>query len=267
MALGQLQAYAGVAGTFSAKRRSAFNRNESLPPDMQDETFPRRRFLTIAAAAASATLAGCTTQVSPIRMAAAAVPVIPPPPRGRSPELDQMYGAVNDGGYLIPAVPYTRLDPRYYRQRVVDPTGEAPGTVVVDTPSRFLYLVEQGGTAMRYGVGIGRDGFSWGGQGVIQWRQKWPKWTPPDEMIARQPELAKYSAANGGMQPGLSNPLGARALYIFQNGVDTLYRLHGSPEWNSIGKAVSSGCVRLMNQDIIDLYERVPNKARVMVRQ
>ena len=93
---------------------------------------------------------------------------------------------------------------------------------------------------------------------VIQWKQKWPKWTPPDEMIARQPELEKYSAANGGMPPGLDNPLGARALYIFQNGEDTLYRLHGSPEWNSIGKSVSSGCVRLMNQDIIDLYDRVP---------
>ena len=90
---------------------------------------------------------------------------------------------------------------------------------------------------MRYGVGIGRDGFAWGGEGVIQWRQKWPKWTPPDEMIARQPELAKYSADNGGMPPGLTNPLGARALYIFQNGQDTLYRLHGTSEVWSIGKA------------------------------
>jgi lipoprotein-anchoring transpeptidase ErfK/SrfK len=98
-------------------------------------------------------------------------------------------------------------------------------------------------------------------------RQKWPKWTPPDEMVARQPELVQYSIANGGMPPGLKNPLGARALYIFQNGEDTLYRLHGNPDWSSIGKAVSSGCVRLMNQDIIDLYERVPNKAKIQVWQ
>ena len=154
-----------------------------------------------------------------------------------------------------------------YRQRVLDPPGERPGTVVVDTASRFLYLVERDGSAMRYGVGIGREGFAWEGEGVIQWRQKWPKWTPPAEMIARQPQLAKYSAENGGQPPGLDNPLGARALYIFKNGQDTLYRLHGSPEWSSIGKAVSSGCVRLINQDVIDLYERVPQKARIVVWQ
>ena len=96
-------------------------------------------------------------------------------------------------------------------------------------------------------------------------KQKWPTWTPPDEMIARDPKLAKYSAANGGMQPGLENPLGARALYIFQNNEDTLYRLHGSPEWFSIGKSVSSGCVRLMNQDIIDLYGRVAEGSPILV--
>jgi lipoprotein-anchoring transpeptidase ErfK/SrfK len=178
-----------------------------------------------------------------------------------------MYAAEEDGGFLIPAIPYQKINPRYYRQRVVDPTGERPGTIVVDTPSRFLYLVEPGGSAMRYGVGIGREGFAWSGDGVIQWRQKWPKWTPPDEMVARQPELVKYSSKNGGMPGGLMNPLGARALYIFRDGQDTLYRLHGNPEWNSIGKAVSSGCVRLMNQDVIDLYQRVPEKARIVVWQ
>jgi lipoprotein-anchoring transpeptidase ErfK/SrfK len=136
---------------------------------------------------------------------------------------------------------------------------------VVDTTGHFLYLVQPGGRAIRYGVGLGRAGFEWSGNAVVQWKQKWPKWTPPDEMIARQPELTKYSAKNGGMPGGLMNPLGARALYLFQNGKDTLYRLHGSPEWNSIGKSVSSGCVRLMNQDIIDLYSRVPAKTPVIV--
>ena len=230
----------------------------------------RRTFLSLSAVGAASLLAGCASSGPAARGAVTPIsargPIDRPPPAG-SAELDAMYGEIYDGGYVIPAVPYQKINPRFYRQRVLDPTGQPPGTIVVDTPSRFLYLVEPGGTAMRYGVGIGREGFAWQGTGVIQWRQKWPKWTPPEEMIARQPELVKYSAANGGMPPGLKNPLGARALYIFQNGEDTLYRLHGSPEWNSIGKAVSSGCVRLMNQDIIDLYERVPTKAKILVWQ
>ncbi|CAD7028228.1 L,D-transpeptidase [Pseudorhizobium endolithicum] len=236
-------------------------------------SYSRRGVLSLLAAGAASTLAGCASSgprpVGGSVISATPASFAPPPvsPAGRSPELDAMYGTVVDGGFVIPAVPYWNINPRYYRQRVIDPTGERPGTVVVDTASRFLYLVESDGSAMRYGVGIGREGFAWEGEGVIQWRQKWPKWTPPAEMIARQPHLAKYSAENGGQPPGLDNPLGARALYIFKNGQDTLYRLHGSPEWNSIGKAVSSGCVRLINQDVIDLYERVPQKARIVVWQ
>jgi lipoprotein-anchoring transpeptidase ErfK/SrfK len=214
----------------------------------------------------TALIAGCSTvpggRSTPIPTRISR-PVAPPTQE----ELVAMYAPVEDGGFSIPAVPFEKIDPRFYRQRVIDPTGEAPGTIVVDTPSRFLYVVEPGGTAMRYGVGIGRDGFAWQGEGVIHWRQAWPRWKPPNEMVARQPSLERYSIANGGMAPGLKNPLGARALYIFQNGEDTLYRLHGSPEWDSIGKAVSSGCVRLMNQDVIDLYDRVPYKARIVVWQ
>ncbi len=230
-----------------------------------DETFSRRGFLGVLALSAAG-LAGCTSTVS---RHSPPTPGVTRRPIGipSDTELAVMYGPVSDGGYLIPAVPYQQIDPRYYRQRVDDPTGEAPGTVVVDTPSRLLYVVEPGGTAMRYGVGIGRDGFSWEGDGIIHWRQTWPRWKPPNEMVARQPQLEKYSIANGGMEPGLKNPLGARALYIFQNGEDTLYRLHGNPDWTSIGKAVSSGCVRLLNQDVIDLYTRVPNKAKIVVRQ
>lgn len=229
----------------------------------------RRRFLSFAALGSAAGLAGCVSPNQQVIYSDPRRPITPPagPSGGRTPELDVMYGQIEDGGFVIPAVPYWKIPSRFYRQQVVDPTGEAPGTVVVDTPSRFLYVVEAGGMAMRYGVGIGREGFAWSGDGVIQWRQKWPKWTPPDEMIARQPELEQYSSRNGGMPPGLMNPLGARALYIFQNGQDTLYRLHGNPEWNSIGKAVSSGCVRLLNHDILDLYERVPTKARIIVWQ
>jgi lipoprotein-anchoring transpeptidase ErfK/SrfK len=176
-----------------------------------------------------------------------------------------MYGPVVDNGFTVPAVPWQKIDPQFLRQQVPDPFGELPGTIIVDTRNHFLYLTQQGGRAMRYGVGLGRQGFEWSGDGVIQWKQVWPKWTPPREMIARQPELAKYDQDLGGMPGGLMNPLGARALYIFQNGQDTLYRLHGNPEWTSIGRNVSSGCVRLMNQDIIDLYDRVPNGSKLKV--
>jgi len=178
-----------------------------------------------------------------------------------------MYGAMPNEDFPIPPVDLTKVDEKFYRRLVDDPTGAAPGTIVVDTSRYFLYLVRPGGKAMRYGVGLGRQGFTWSGDGVIGWKQRWPKWTPPAEMIARQPELAKYSAENGGMPPGLDNPLGARALYIFQDGEDTLFRLHGTPEYWTIGKAVSSGCVRLMNQDIIDLYDRVPSKTPIIVRR
>jgi lipoprotein-anchoring transpeptidase ErfK/SrfK len=224
----------------------------------------RRSFLALGATgAAAAALSGCTTVG---RSAYNYPPDSPPPGIDRSyGSYVTMYGPVYDEGFEIPAVPIEKIDPQFLRQIVRDPTGERPGTIVVDTSSHFLYLVLGGGEAIRYGVGLGRAGFEWAGRANVQWKQKWPKWTPPAEMIARQPELAKYSVDNGGMPPGLDNPLGARALYIFQNNEDTLYRLHGSPEWNSIGKSVSSGCVRLMNQDIIDLYNRVPDNAPILV--
>ena len=174
------------------------------------------------------------------------------------------YDALPDEPYPIPAVDLKKLKPKY-RRRIVDyPTAEVPGTIIVDTPNRFLYLVMENGKAMRYGVGIGRDGFTWGGRGRIQYKRAWPRWTPPGEMIARQPELEKY---RNGMEPALDNPLGARAMYIFQNGQDTFYRLHGTQDAASIGRAVSSGCVRLINQDVIDLFDRVRPGATIIVRQ
>lgn len=203
---------------------------------------------------------------SPVSTAAAVVrPASQMEPSER--ELEARYAARSDGGYRLPRVPFRKIDPRYYRQRVENLTGEPAGVVFVDVRSRFLYLTEDAGTAMRYGIGIGRVGFTWSGEGIIQWRQKWPRWTPPPEMIARQPELQKYSYANGGQAPGPNNPLGARALYIFQHGKDTLYRLHGTTDWRSIGHAVSSGCVRLINKDVMELYETVPSKARIVVMQ
>ena len=212
----------------------------------------RRGFLLGAASVAVLGVAGCATTPTKIE------------DDTPSAEALRMYAALPSERFPIPAMRIDRLAPRFYRQVVADPTGARPGTVVVDTPNRFLYWVMEGGRAVRYGVGIGRDGFSWGGSGTIAYKREWPRWTPPAEMIVRQPELEQY---RNGMEPGLDNPLGARALYIFQNGQDTLYRLHGTLDVETIGKAVSSGCVRLMAQDVIDLYERVPNGSPIVVRQ
>ncbi|GHB18080.1 L,D-transpeptidase [Pseudovibrio japonicus] len=166
--------------------------------------------------------------------------------------------------FPIPAVNLDEISDGRYLRQVVNYTGpEEGGTVVVDPGNRFLYQVRGDGTAMRYGVGVGREGFNWNGDAVVQYKRAWPTWTPPAEMIARQPELEPYRT---GMEPGLSNPLGARALYLFQGGRDTLYRLHGTNENWSIGRNVSSGCIRLLNQDAIDLYNRVPDGSRVVVR-
>jgi lipoprotein-anchoring transpeptidase ErfK/SrfK len=176
-----------------------------------------------------------------------------------------MYGSINDDGHTLPAIPYSRIDPRFLRQEVSYQTAEAAGTIIVDTKQNYLYLVQSSGKAVRYGVGLGRDGYAWSGRGKIQWKAKWPRWTPPNEMVERQPELRTISASNGGMVPGLNNPLGARALYIFKDGKDTLYRVHGTPDWQSVGKATSSGCVRMLNQDVIDLFARVPEGAPIVV--
>jgi lipoprotein-anchoring transpeptidase ErfK/SrfK len=191
---------------------------------------------------------------APIEVAAPEAPA--------SSDYASMYSAVEDGGHALPAIPFSKVDGRFLRQIVDDPTGEKPGTIVVNTTDKYLYLVLEGGKAMRYGVGLGRQGYSWKGRAIVQWKRKWPTWTPPSAMIRRDPKLEKWRQ---GMQPGISNPLGSRALYIFKDGVDTLYRIHGSPDWKSIGKSASSGCVRMFNQDVMDLYDRVPGKTPLLV--
>ena len=164
--------------------------------------------------------------------------------------------------FPIAAVDLNKIKPKYHRQIVSDPTGERTGTIVVDVDKKFLYLVLENGKALRYGIGVGRQGFSWSGEATIQRKAKWPTWTPPQTMIKRQPELAEYA---GGMPGGPDNPLGARALYLYQDGRDTLYRIHGTAEVSSIGRAVSSGCIRLLSADVIDLYQRIPTGTRVVV--
>ncbi len=175
---------------------------------------------------------------------------------------DVMYAAYNDLGHQVPAVPFDKIDKKYRRQVVVNNTGEPPGTIVVHLQERLLYLTQPGGDAIRYGVGIGKEGFVWSGRAQIQYGKEWPTWTPPAEMIERKPELVKYAAGQPG---GIDNPLGARALYIFKDGQDTLFRVHGSPEWWTIGTQASSGCVRMINQDVIDLYNRVAGKTPIVV--
>ncbi len=157
----------------------------------------------------------------------------------------------------------SRSVPNRYKRKIVRyQTKENPGTIIVDTRSHYLYYVMGSGKAIRYGVGLGRTGFGWKGVVRVGHKKTWPAWTPPPEMVERDPRLTKFA---NGMPGGINNPLGARALYIYKDGKDTLYRIHGSPEWWSIGKSVSSGCVRLINQDIIDLYSRVPEKTPVVV--
>ncbi|KZL17810.1 putative L,D-transpeptidase YbiS precursor [Pseudovibrio axinellae] len=213
----------------------------------------RRSFIIGTAAVA---LAGCQTTGTPQRKVVSDL--------RQDPYYQALYGPLPNEDYPVPAVNLNEISDGRYLRQVVSYTGpEAGGTIVVDPANRFLYLVRGDGTAVRYGVGVGRSGFGWNGSAVIQYKRQWPTWTPPAEMIARQPELESFRR---GMAPGIENPLGARALYLFQNGNDTLYRLHGTNEHWSIGKNVSSGCIRLLNQDVIDLYNRVPNGSPVVVR-
>ncbi|WP_247438189.1 L,D-transpeptidase [Bradyrhizobium sp. 139] len=176
-----------------------------------------------------------------------------------------IYRGAFDGGFQIPEINFDQVDPRFWRRDVDYKSDEKIGTLIVDTPAKYLYHVIAPNRATRYGIGVGREGFEWSGRAKVAYSRRWPRWVPPDSMIARQPELRKYGAAAGGMAPGLANPLGARALYIFENGRDTLYRLHGTNEPDSIGKAVSSGCIRLLNQDVIHLFDHVKPGSEIVV--
>ncbi len=146
----------------------------------------------------------------------------------------------------------------FERYKIDNPTGEKPGTIVVDTKNKFLYWIEPNGKAIRYGVTVGDEAFGWTGEAKIQRKAEWPDWTPPPEMVKRWPHV-KFTKG------GPENPLGARALYLYDNGRDTLYRIHGTNEPEKIGRAASSGCIRMRNIDVIDLYSRVPMSTRVVV--
>ncbi|AWN37049.1 L,D-transpeptidase [Methylobacterium radiodurans] len=179
-----------------------------------------------------------------------------------APRPDPYPGAADPMAYPAPQVADPRseriergLDPRFQRQEVAYPGPQRPGTIVVDTPNKFLYLVQPGGRALRYGIGVGRPGFTWAGLKTVSRKAEWPDWTPPKEMLSRRPDLPRH------MVGGPENPLGARALYLGSS----LYRIHGTNEPHTIGQSVSSGCIRMMNADVVDLYERVPVGTRVEV--
>jgi lipoprotein-anchoring transpeptidase ErfK/SrfK len=208
------------------------------------------------AAAFSLALAACI----PVEAPPGAIPLADAPPA--SAVADTTYVSRQDGAFTIPALPVEQIPEQFRRQTVAFTSDQPPGTIIINPAARHLLFVTGPDEAIRYGISVGREGFEWSGEAVVSGRRHWPTWTPPPEMIARTPELAKWA---GGQPGGPTNPLGARALYLTTNGIDHGYRIHGTPEWKSIGRNASSGCIRMINQDVIDLYNRVPDGAKVIV--
>lgn len=184
-----------------------------------------------------------------------------PPPAA---EVPPHYQAVQDGEYLIPAVEPLHLFGTNPRAEVDYAGTEEPGTIVVDTYARVLYYVMEGNRALRYGIAVGREGISFRGTGYVGRKAEWPSWTPTANMVRTRPDL--YAQFAGGLPGGLDNPLGARALYLYRGGRDTMFRIHGTIDNASIGRATSAGCIRLFNQDAIDLFNRAESGDRIVVR-
>ncbi|MFN4155216.1 MAG: L,D-transpeptidase [Paracoccaceae bacterium] len=208
-----------------------------------------RALLAISISAGLAACVPTTTETT------AATPAVSVPQEG-------IYLATKDNGIAIPAIDPAKVPTQFQRQIVDYPSTEAPGTVIINPATKHLYFITGNNKAIRYGIAVGAAGFQWSGQALVTNRRQWPTWTPPKEMIERKPELSKWE---NGQPGGPTNPLGSRALYLTTNGVDYGYRIHGTPEWWSIGRNASSGCIRMINQDVIDLYNRVPDGAKVIV--
>ncbi|MDP4023187.1 L,D-transpeptidase [Methylobacterium sp. NEAU 140] len=204
--------------------------------------------------------------LSPIE-AAKAKAVIRAPDNGPI-DYARIYGPINDDVFPISAFNYKKTNPAFLRQEIAYHGPYEPGTIIVDPRAHQLTLVEENGRARRYGVGVGKQGFSWSGSATVNSKQAWPDWYPPKEMIARRPDLAGQvdKLQSGlGVPGGNRNPLGARAMYLWQGNKDTLFRIHGTTEPETIGRSVSSGCIRMINQDAIDLFSRVNVGAKVVV--
>jgi lipoprotein-anchoring transpeptidase ErfK/SrfK len=244
---------------------------------MAQSSLSRRRFLAAAAATLAAPAAPAPVQAQLwdplgdfLRGILGDPSQQPYPPPAQEPSPAQPYereivedewflDSIPDGPFRIRRVNFEMLDPVFRRQLVSYSHSEQVGTLVVDPRSHFLYSLREGGQAIRYGVGVGREGFGWSGRATVGRKAEWPDWVPPKEMILRQPELPER------MPGGPDNPLGARALYLYEGNRDTLYRIHGTKEPWTIGTNVSSGCVRLLNEEIADLYLRTPIGTRVVV--
>ncbi|QRM32697.1 L,D-transpeptidase [Microvirga sp. VF16] len=211
----------------------------------------RRQFLIGAPLA----LAGCATQQQAKRA------VLTPQ---ADPSYLSMYAAIDTEPFPVPAIDLERVKPQFLRREVAHQTDKKPGTIVVDLAARYAYLVMENGRALRYGIGVGKqEAFNFQGEATIARKAEWPGWRPTPDMIAREPE--RYGPLKDGLPGGAGNPLGPRALYLYRNNQDTYYRLHGTVEPWTIGTMVSSGCIRLLNQDIMDLYRRAPVGTKVVV--
>lgn len=176
---------------------------------------------------------------------------------------ENVYVAAMDAGIEIPALPVDKIPESHRRQVVAYETDQAPGTIIINPKTKLLYYVLGKNKAIRYGIAVGKAGFEWSGEAIVSEKKPWPRWIPPKEMIARKPELAKFDEV--GQPGGPTNPLGARAIYLTSGGRDYGYRIHGTPEWQSIGRNASSGCIRMINQDVLDLYSRVTGGEKVIV--
>ena len=220
--------------------------NEAELPGLRSGLLDRRSLLLVSAAGFGALgLAGCATTDGL-----------------SSAEVAALYGPIPDKKFPIPAADVSKVDPKYYRRTVRYDSKEAPGTIVVDPSNYYVYRIEGDGNATRYGANVGREGFLWSGDAYVGRKAEWPVWTPPKEMIKRQPEAAKYA---GGMPGGPDNPLGARTLYLYQNGRYTLYTLYSTSDPETIGTNLTSGCTGLLTQDMFDLYGRTPVNTKVVV--
>lgn len=175
---------------------------------------------------------------------------------------ENVYLAKMDAGIEIPALPVEQIPETHRRTVVAYESDQPPGTIIINPKTRLLYYVLGNDQAIRYGISVGRQGFEWSGEADVVQKKPWPTWTPPKEMIERDPKLAKWE---NGQPGGPTNPLGARAIYLKSNGIDYGYRIHGTPEWKSIGRNASSGCIRMINQDVIDLYDRLQGGEKVIV--
>ena len=215
--------------------------------------FPFRRSALAPALMSLALLAAC---VEPTAGPAASTAPVPKPD-------ENVYLATMDSGIEIPALPVEKIPETYRRQVVAYKTDQPAGTIIINPATKLLYYVLGDGRAIRYGIAVGKAGFEWSGEAIVADKKPWPRWIPPKEMIARRPELAKFDEV--GQPGGPTNPLGARAIYLTSGGRDYGYRIHGTPEWQSIGRNASSGCIRMINQDVLDLYGRVKGGEKVIV--